>query len=173
MSTFIINLNDTIAMNDTIVVKVMKTIESSQLVINEAETNFKDVWIVVAICATITISVGIVAWVLYIWISEKNKYQMAELNEKMIMNELERKKQDMDMELFRQDAECVREQKKKVDELKNKKTEQDLTIEMWEAYHKKAENELHRERYKQETEQAKLDAELERKIRENESEKRV
>lgn len=170
MSTFIINLNDTITMSDSAVVELAKVINTCQPCVKEAQTNCNDVWIVVVVCATIAIVVGLIAWILKVWISGKNHLQMEELDEKKKMNEAERKKQELDNELRRQDAEYVREQKKKVDELKNKKTEQDLSIEMLEANHKKAENELHRERYKLETEQAKLDAELERKIKGNESE---
>ena len=170
MSTFIINLNDIIAMSDSAVVELAKLVSACQPCELEAQTNCNDVWIVVVVCATIVIVVGLIAWILKVWISGKNHLQMEELDEKKKMNEAERKKQELDNELRRQDAEYVREQKKKVDELKNKKTEQDLSIEMLEANHKKAENELHRERYKQETEQAKLDAELERKIKGNESE---
>ena len=170
MSTYIINLNDTIALSDSAVVELAKVVGAWQPCVQETHTSRNDVLIVIAICATIIIVVGLITWVLKTWISGKNKYQMAEHEEKCLMNEVERNKQNLEIELRRQDAESVRQQKKKVDELKNRKTEQDLTIEKWDAEHKKAESELHRERYKQETEQAKLDAELERKIKGNESE---
>lgn len=165
----IANLNDTIAMNDTIVVKIIKSMETCLPVINEVETNCSDVWIVVAICVTVVLVVGLVAWVLYTWISGKNKLQMAELKQRERASEVDFQKQEQEIELRKLDAEIERNQKKQENELKNKKTEQDLTLEKWDAEHKKEENQLHRERYQQETEIIKLDAELERKIRDKES----
>ncbi len=138
---FIVSLNDTVAMNDTIVVKIMKVVENCQPVINESETNCNDLWIVISICATVVMVVGFVTWVLYTWISGKNKLRMTEL-----------------------------EQRGKVSEIEFKKQEQGILIEKWEAEDKREESKLHRERYQQETDRIRLDAELERKIRDKESE---
>ena len=139
MNTIIVNLNDTIATNDTIIVKILKSIEACQPVINESETNSNDVWVVIAICTTVVLVVGLVAWVLYTWISGKNNLLMEQLGQRKKVNEAECRKQD-----------------------------QDIVIQKWIAEDKKAENELRRKRYQQETEQAKLDAEMERKIKERE-----
>ena len=57
MSTFIINLNDTIAMSDSAVVELAKVIGTCQPVMREAETNCQDVWIVVFICAAVRVKV--------------------------------------------------------------------------------------------------------------------
>jgi len=168
--SIIVNLSDSIAMNDTIIVKVMKASETWRPVINEVETNSKDVWIVVAICVTVVIVVGLIAWVMKIWIAGKKELLMEELQQKKSINAVECKKHEMEIEQLRQDQEVDREQKKKGNELKNKKTAQDIELEKWEAEHRKEENKFRRERYEQETEQAKLDAELKRKIREKEPE---
>lgn len=143
MNTYIINLNDTIAMSDSLSVELVKDVNTCQPCFQEAETNLQDVWIAGFICATMVLVVGLVVWVLCIWISGKNKLQMAELKQRERVSEIELKKQELEIELRKLDAEVERNQKEKG-------------------------NELHRERYKQETEQAKLDAELERKIKEKE-----
>ena len=61
MSTFIINLNDTIAMSDSAVVELAKLVSACQPCELEAQTNCNDVWIVVVVCATIVIVVGLIA----------------------------------------------------------------------------------------------------------------
>ena len=60
MSTFIINLNDTIAMSDSAVVELAKVVSACQPCELEAQTNCNDVWIVVAICFAI-VAVGLIA----------------------------------------------------------------------------------------------------------------
>ena len=195
MSTFIINLNDTMAMSDSAVVELAKVISTCQSCVQEAETNCNsavvglgkvigtcqpcvqetetnccDVIIVVAICVTIFFVVGLVAWVLKIWIAGKKELLMEELQQKKSISAVELKKHEMEIEQLRQDKEVDREQKRKGNELKNMKIAQDIEFEKWEAEHKKKENELRMARYQQDTEQAKLDAELERKLREKESE---
>lgn len=59
MSTFTINLNDTIAMSDSAVVELAKVINTCQPCVKEAETNCQDVWIAFIICLTI----AVVAWI--------------------------------------------------------------------------------------------------------------
>ncbi len=60
MSTFIINLNDTIALSDSAVVELAKVAGAWHPCVQEAETSCNDVWIVVAVCLTI-IAVALIA----------------------------------------------------------------------------------------------------------------
>ena len=139
MSTFIVNLNDTIVLGDTIRVKVAKVAEVCQpVIVKETETSCNDVKIVAAICATIVLVAAIIALVLFKWLSARNKAQNEKLAQEKRKNDSECLLKDMETERARLDAEVERE-------------------------HKKAENELHRERYKQETDQMKLDSDLKRK----------
>ena len=55
MSTFIINLNDTIALSDSAVVELAKVINTCQPCLREVETNCNDVKIVAIICIAIVI----------------------------------------------------------------------------------------------------------------------
>jgi hypothetical protein len=60
MSTFFLNINDTIACCDTIVVKVATIAETCQPCLKEAETNWQDVAIVFLFCAAF-VSVALIA----------------------------------------------------------------------------------------------------------------
>lgn len=67
MSTFIINLNDTIAMSDSAVVELAKVINTCQPCVKEAQTNCNDVWIAGIICLAIVMvaliaKCGLLAW---------------------------------------------------------------------------------------------------------------
>ncbi len=55
MSTLIVNLNDTVALSDSVVAKIIKLSEACQPVVTEAETNCYDVIIVAVICVAIVI----------------------------------------------------------------------------------------------------------------------
>lgn len=61
MSILVVNLPDSIATCDTIVVKLAKGIEFCQPIVKEAETNCNDVMIVVSICVTIVL-IAFIAW---------------------------------------------------------------------------------------------------------------
>lgn len=67
MSTFIINLNDTITMSDSAVVELAKVINTCQPCVKEAQTNCNDVWIAGIICLAIVMvaliaKCGLLAW---------------------------------------------------------------------------------------------------------------
>ncbi len=55
MSTFIINLNDTTALSDSVIAKVIKLSDAFQPVVTEAETNCNDVMIVGIVCLAIVL----------------------------------------------------------------------------------------------------------------------
>ena len=67
MSTFIINLNDTIAMSDSVVVELAKVINTCQPCVKEAETNCQDVWIAGIICLAIVLVALIAKWTICSW----------------------------------------------------------------------------------------------------------
>lgn len=67
MSAFILNLNDTIAMNDSLFLELAKVMNSCQPCVQEAETNCKDVLIVAIICATIVLVALIAKWAIWSW----------------------------------------------------------------------------------------------------------
>ena len=67
MNTFIINLNDTIAMSDSAVVELAKVISTCQPCVKEAETNYYDVKIVAIVCGAIVILAFIAAIVISLW----------------------------------------------------------------------------------------------------------
>lgn len=66
MSTFIINLNDTVAFSDSTVIELAKLVNSSQPIIQEAATNSNGIWITSIICLTVVVLAGIVALVLHL-----------------------------------------------------------------------------------------------------------
>ena len=76
MSTFIINLNDTIAMSDSAMVELAKIVSASKSC--EAGTNCHDVTIVAIICGTVVLLAIIVAIVITIWHNKevKNRREM-------------------------------------------------------------------------------------------------
>ena len=67
MNTFIINLNDTTALSDSIVTKVIKLSEACQPVVTEAETNCNDVMIVAFISVAIVLVALIAKWAVWSW----------------------------------------------------------------------------------------------------------
>ncbi len=79
MNTFIINLNDTTALSDSVVAKVLKLSEACQPVMTEAETNCEDVKIVAFICIAIVLVALIAKWAVC---SLKNAEIMAAKNER-------------------------------------------------------------------------------------------
>ena len=67
MSTFIINLNDTIAMSDSAVVELAKVITACKPYVQETGTNCNDVMIVAFICITIIVVALIARWGICSW----------------------------------------------------------------------------------------------------------
>ena len=67
MSTFIINLNDTTALSDSVVAKVIKLSEAFQPAVTEAESNNNDVMIVAFICIAIVVVALIAKWAAWSW----------------------------------------------------------------------------------------------------------
>ena len=84
MSTYILNPNDTIALSNSIVVKMTKAADACQACVNEAATNWADVEIVQQICCSL-IQIACIIVVGYVFIkiidvvftycSEKTKRQ--------------------------------------------------------------------------------------------------
>lgn len=65
MSTYILNPNDTIALSNSIVVKMTKAADACQMCVNEATTNWADVEVVKYICmATVAITLIVAITVL-------------------------------------------------------------------------------------------------------------
>lgn len=67
MSTYILDTNDTIVMNDSIVVKISKTADACQTCVHEAATNWTDVEIVKYICIALVIIALIAACAVWLW----------------------------------------------------------------------------------------------------------
>jgi uncharacterized protein YxeA len=78
MSTFIINLNDTIAMSDSAVVELAKVISSCQPCIRGTETNCNDVIIVAFICLAIVFVAFIAVFGFLYWKSMEIKADQEE-----------------------------------------------------------------------------------------------
>ena len=100
MSTFIINLNDTTVVNDSVFAKVVKLSEVYQPVVTEAETNCNDVMIVAIICVAMILLSIIAAIVISLWHYKDMKIRMVQETEKI--------KNDMEMiqyEALRKDTE--------------------------------------------------------------------
>jgi biopolymer transport protein ExbB/TolQ len=76
MSTFIINLNDTIAMSDSAVVELAKIVGTSNSC--DVETNCQDVAIVGIICLTIIIVALIAKWAIWSWKNAELEFVDAE-----------------------------------------------------------------------------------------------
>lgn len=67
MNTFIINLNDTIAMSDSAVVELAKVINTCQPYISKNETSYNDVMIVAIVCVAIVLVALIAKWAICSW----------------------------------------------------------------------------------------------------------
>lgn len=94
MNTFIINLNDTIAMSDSAVVELAKVISTCQPCVQVAKTNCNDVKIVAIICGTVALLAIIAAIVISRWhYIELKKWE-----------EMETKKAEKDEEIRNSDA---------------------------------------------------------------------
>lgn len=96
MSTFIINLSDTIAMSDSAVVELAKVINTCQPCVKEAQTNCNDVWIVVVICATFVIVALIVKWAILSWQKAVIKAEKDERAKKESEEKIAERKQKAD-----------------------------------------------------------------------------
>lgn len=96
MSTIIVNLNDTIGTNDTIVVKMSKVTEILQPVVEGSETNWQAV---IAVCVTIIIVVWIAKNALLSWKDKVIKAQEQERTDRENKETAEyKRKQDADRE---------------------------------------------------------------------------
>ena len=89
MSTFIINLNDTIVMSDSAIVELAKVVSTCQPCVQETETNCYDVKIVVIICAAIVLVALIAKWAVWSWKRAERKAADAERKAKKIKEEEE------------------------------------------------------------------------------------
>ena len=97
MSTFIVNLNDTIAMNDSAVVELAKIVSTSNSC--EVETNWQEVAIVGIICLAIVIIALIAKWALWSW-------KDAEI--KAAEKERDKNESEADIAKRKQKADCLR-----------------------------------------------------------------
>jgi len=102
MSTFIINLNDTIAMSDSAVVELAKVISACKPCVQEAGTNCNDVWIVVIVCIAIVLVALITKRAICSWKDanvnvlkeerlEKARKEKEEAQRKMLHNLIEKR----------------------------------------------------------------------------------
>ena len=102
MSTFIINLNDTITMSDSAVVELAKVINTCQPCVKEAQTNYNDVWIAGIICLAIVLVALIAKWAICSWKDadanvlkeerlEKVRKEKEEAKRKMLHNLIEKR----------------------------------------------------------------------------------
>ncbi len=132
MSTFIINLNDTVALSDSTLIELAKVVNSNQQYVQDAATNYDDVRIVFIICVVIILVVLIASITFYHSLRIKYKYQTqgkekAYEQEKEIINlEYKRKKEEED------DKSNRYEKKVKID------LEKDLSYEKNKTDHQKA-----------------------------------
>ena len=83
MSTFIINLNDTIAMSDSAMVELANVISNWHPYLQEVETNDNDVKIVAIICGAIILLAIIAAIVITLWHNMDVKTRRAMETEKV------------------------------------------------------------------------------------------
>ena len=67
MSTFIINLNDTIAMSDSAIVELAKVVSKSESSVQEAATTGEDFAIVCVVCFAIVVVALIAKWAVWSW----------------------------------------------------------------------------------------------------------
>jgi len=94
MSTFIINMNDTIILNDTIVMKFTEVADKHLQIINESGTNSDDVKIVSVICGTIILLAIITAIVLILWHYKNVNTRMA-IEAKKVDKEIKSKQDEV------------------------------------------------------------------------------
>ena len=82
MNTFIINLNDTTALSDSVVAKIIKLSEASQPVVTEAGTNWADFAIVGIICLAIVAVALIAKCAVLSWKKAEIAFKEKERNDK-------------------------------------------------------------------------------------------
>ena len=97
MSTFIINLNDTIALSDSAVVELAKVINTCQPCLREVETNCNDVKIVAIICIAIVIVALIARCAVLSWKDAEIKAANAEREAKENEADIAKRKQKADL----------------------------------------------------------------------------
>ena len=118
MNTFIINLNDTIAMCDSLGVALAKAINTSQPCFQETETNWQDVWVAGIICGTIIIVFVLLLLGFSIMTSGQNKVRMEELRQMSKKIDTECNAINVDTEIRKKNAEIEQSQKTKENEKK-------------------------------------------------------
>ena len=96
MSTFIVNLNDTIAMSDSTVVELAKIISCSQPCVSDAETNCQEMIIVGFICVAIVLVALIVKWAVSSWKAAEIAAAKEERTEKEKETDIAERKQKAD-----------------------------------------------------------------------------
>lgn len=136
MSTFIINLNDTVALNDSTLIELVKVANSCQSCVQEAATNYDDVRIVAIICAAIVI-VALIAWgiICSIKCKENEDKNNERASKKAKEEEDYRKKQYSDLvekllnfHQKRCDYYCVDKDGKRIDKDKNPIVQDDAAV---------------------------------------------
>ena len=91
MSTFIINLNDTIAMNDSTIVELAKVVSKSESCVQDTATTWEDFAIVCVVCLAVVIVVLIAKWATWSW--KKAELEAAE-DERKAKKEKEKAESD-------------------------------------------------------------------------------
>jgi uncharacterized protein HemX len=107
MNTFIVMLNDTVALSDSTLIELAKVTNSNYPCIQEAATNYDDVKIVYITCLAIVLVVLIASIAFYHCMRIKYKYQNKEKDnarqheKDTTENEFERKMEDEDRKINR------------------------------------------------------------------------
>lgn len=94
MSTFIINLNDTIAMSDSTVVELAKVLGPCQACSQRVENSFNDVYITAIICASVIGAIIIACWAYMCFKKRETKEQTDKIT--MFTTEIGMMKEDVD-----------------------------------------------------------------------------
>ena len=90
MNTFIFNLNDTTALNDSVVAKIVKLSEACQPVVTDTPTNSEDVMIAKIVCTAIVIIAIASLFAFYLWKRMEIIAKKDERNDKRACEEKDR-----------------------------------------------------------------------------------
>lgn len=88
MSTYIINLNDTIAMYDSAVIELAKAINTCQPCVQETQTSCNDVKIAIILCVSVILVTFIIACLAYYCYNGRDKDQAEKIKELILGNEV-------------------------------------------------------------------------------------
>ena len=117
MSTFIINLNDTIAMSDSTVVELAKVLGPCQACSQRVENSFNDVYITAIICASVIGAIIIACWAYMCFKKRETKEQTDKIT--MFTTEIGMMKEDVDkLKEKLDDAQKVKPSKSNVEKTK-------------------------------------------------------